>query len=162
MEPPAELKEFMLVALQEAQQAFDAGEVPIGAVAVDEAGRIVAQARNRVEEIKSVTGHAEIELLKKIEAITGDWRMSDYTFYVTKEPCAMCSGAMINARVKRIVFGAGDTASGACGGAVDLPAVPGMLWHPEVVGGVLEEQCVKLLRDFFRARRDNRICKKQY
>ncbi len=142
----------MREALREAEAAGAAGEVPIGAVAV-RGGRIVARGRNRVEERKSVTAHAEIELLREVEKITGDWRMEEFDFFVTKEPCPMCAGALVNARVKRIVFGVGDSAFGGCGGAVDIPGAAGALWHPEVVPGVLAEEALHQIRVFFREAR---------
>ena len=150
---------FMQEALKEAEAAFDAGEVPIGAVAVKDAV-IVARARNRVEEKNSVSAHAEIELLRKLEQLSGDWRMTGITIYVTKEPCPMCAGMLVNARFSRIVFGLKDPASGGCGGALDIPQHPGMLWHPEVTGGVLEEPCGSLIKQFFRQVRSKGKCEK--
>ncbi len=146
--------DFMREALAEAEAAFAAGEVPIGAVAVKD-GVIVARAHNRVEELHTVSAHAEFQLLHQLEAISGDWRMSDYTFYITKEPCPMCAGMLINARVKRVVFGVSDPASGGMGGAFDLNKVPGLLWHCEVSSGVLAAESLKLIRDFFRKRRNS-------
>ena len=143
---------FMTEALVEARLAAAAGEVPIGAVAVKD-GKIVARARNRVEELHSVTGHAEFQLLKQLEKLTGDWRISDCTVYVTKEPCPMCAGMLINARVRRVVYGAGDPAGGALGGAFDLNDIPGLLWHCEVSQGIMQEESLSLIRDFFRKRR---------
>ena len=143
---------FMAEALIEARAAAAAGEVPIGAVAVKD-GVICARARNRVEELHSVSAHAEFLLLHELEKISGDWRMSDYTFYVTKEPCPMCAGMLINARVKRVVFGVSDPASGGMGGAFDLNLIPGLLWHCEVRSGVLADESLSLIRDFFRKRR---------
>lgn len=145
---------FMREALAEAELAAAAGEVPIGAVAVRD-GVIVARAHNQVEELHTVAAHAKFQLLHKLEAISGDWRMSDYTFYITKEPCPMCAGMLINARVKRVVFGVSDPAAGGMGGAFDLNAVPGLLWHCEVCSGVLAEESLALLRDFFRKRRNS-------
>ncbi|MBE6365987.1 MAG: nucleoside deaminase [Lentisphaerae bacterium] len=147
--------DFMAEALKEAIQAAQAGEVPIGAVAVKD-GIIVARARNRVEELHTVAAHAEFMLLHQLERLTGDWRMSDYTFYVTKEPCPMCAGMLINARVKRVVFGASDPAAGGMGGAFDLNQVPGLLWHCEVSSGILADQSLALIRDFFRRRRSEK------
>jgi len=141
--------EFMRAALAEARAAASAGEVPIGAVAVRD-GTVVARARNRVEELHSVTGHAEFQLLRELEKLTGDWRMSDYAVYVTKEPCPMCAGMLINARFGRVVYGVSDPASGGMGGAFDLNAVPGLLWHCEVVSGVLADEALALIREFFR------------
>lgn len=146
---------FMAQALEEARAAARAGEVPIGAVAVKD-GVIVARARNRVEELHSVSAHAEFQLLHELEKITGDWRMSDYTFYVTKEPCPMCAGMLINSRVKKVVYGAGDPASGGMGGAFDLNQIPGLLWHCEVVNGILAEECLEVIRNFFHDRRSEK------
>ena len=144
--------DFMREALAEAAKAAAAGEVPIGAVAVRD-GVIVARGRNRVEELHSVSAHAEFQLLHELETISGDWRMSDYTFYVTKEPCPMCAGMLINSRVKRVVFGTSDPAAGGMGGAFDLNSIPGLLWHCEVTSGVLADESLALIRDFFRKRR---------
>lgn len=146
---------FMAEALAEAGKAAAAGEVPIGAVAVKD-GIIVARAHNQVEKLHSVSAHAEFMLLHELEKITGDWRMSDYTFFITKEPCPMCAGMLINARVKRVVFGAGDPACGGMGGAFDLNQIPGLLWHCEVTSGVLSEQCLEIIRNFFRKRRSEK------
>ncbi|MBE6355631.1 MAG: nucleoside deaminase [Lentisphaerae bacterium] len=146
---------FMAEALAEAEKAAAAGEVPIGAVAVKD-GIIVARAHNQVEKLHSVSAHAEFMLLHELEKITGDWRMSDYTFFITKEPCPMCAGMLINARVKRVVFGAGDPACGGMGGAFDLNQIPGLLWHCEVTSGVLSEQCLEIIRNFFRKRRSEK------
>ena len=144
--------DFMAEALKEAEAAAAAGEVPIGAVAVKD-GIIVARARNQVEKLHTVSAHAEFQLLHKIEALSGDWRMSDYTFYITKEPCPMCAGMLINSRVKRVVFGAGDPTSGGMGGAFDLNKIPGLLWHCEVTSGVMAEESLLIIRNFFRRRR---------
>ena len=148
----------MREALKEAAFAAVSGEVPIGAVAVKD-GFICARGRNQVEKDHSVTSHAEICVLRQLEEQLSDWRMTGITLYVTKEPCLMCAGMLINARFSRIVFGLRDPAGGGCGGAVDLPALPGVLWHPEVEGGVLEEECGKIIKDFFaqvRTREKNR------
>lgn len=139
---------FMAEALAEAEKAGADGEVPIGAVAVWN-GMILARARNCVEKNHTVSSHAEFEVLRQLEKQLADWRMTGITVYITKEPCLMCAGMLINARFSRIVFGMRDPAGGGCGGAVDLPGLPGVLWHPEVTGGVLEEECSKLIRDFF-------------
>lgn len=145
-------QEFMRLALNEARQAAALGEVPIGAVAVRD-GQVLATARNRVEECHSVLSHAEIELLHAVEAIIGDWRMEKMTFYITKEPCPMCAGALVNARVGRIVFGLTDPLRGGCGSALDITGHPGALWHPEVEGGILAEESGQLIREFFRQSR---------
>ena len=139
-------------ALELAREAALAGEVPVGAVAVSE-GAIVASGRNRVEELKSVTAHAEFEVVRQLEKLRGDWRMSDVDLYVTKEPCPMCAGMLVNCRVRRIVFGVGDPAGGGCGGALDIAGCPSLLWHPAVEGGMLADEARQLLREFFRRRR---------
>ena len=144
---------FMRLALDEARNAAAAGEVPVGAVAVRD-GRVLATARNRVEERHSAVSHAEIELLHAVEAVTGDWRMDEITFYITKEPCPMCAGALVNARAGRIVFGLADPRMGGCGSALDITRHPGVLWHPEVEGGVLAEEAQRIIREFFRNSRE--------
>ena len=123
-------RRFMALALEQAEEAARAGEVPVGAVAVV-GGKAVVSARNRVEERRSATAHAELELLHKLELLRGDWRMEDVTVYVTKEPCPMCAGALVNARVRRIVYGAADPRFGGCS-VFGIPAHPGSLWKPEV------------------------------
>lgn len=153
VEAPDDVR-FMREALKLAEEAADAGEVPIGALAVAD-GRIVASGRNRVEEKHSVSAHAEFEVLRQLETLSGDWRMSDYTFYVTKEPCPMCAGMLVNSRVGRIVYGVPDPAGGGCGGAFDICSCPTLLWSPQVTGGVLADEARDLLRRFFRSRREN-------
>ncbi len=140
---------FMRRALAEAEAAFEAGEVPVGAVAVRN-GSIIARSGNQVEMLKDATAHAEILVLTQAAAALGDWRMDEVEIFVTKEPCAMCAGAMVNARVKRVVYGLADPRSGACGSALDVTGFPGMLWKVEVQGGVLSEECGALVREFFR------------
>ena len=144
--------DFMLLALAEARSAAAAGEVPIGAVVVRD-GEVIARGRNRVEEKHSVSAHAEFEAIHAAEELSGDWRMSDCTIYVTKEPCPMCAGMLINSRIKRIVYGVPDAAGGFCGGAFDINSVPGLLWHCEVTGGVCADEALAIIRDFFRRRR---------
>jgi len=142
-------EEFMREALLEAEAAGQAGEVPVGAVA-ECGGIIAARARNRMVERKRVDAHAEFELMHALCEARGDWRLEDVTVYITKEPCLMCTGMLVNARVKRIVFGLGDPAGGGCGGAFTPDSLPGLLWHPEIKGGVLAEESGSLLREFFR------------
>lgn len=144
----------MRMALQCAVEAASAGETPIGAVAVVN-GRAVASARNRVEEKRSSSAHAELELLHELEALRGDWRMEDVTVYVTKEPCPMCAGALVNARVCRIVWGVSDPRFGGCS-VFGITAHPGALFHPEVTGGVCAEEAAALLSGFFRGEREKR------
>lgn len=142
-------EQFMRKALELAVSSAEAGEVPIGAVAVLN-GRIIGCGRNRVEEQKSALAHAEMLALAEAAVEIGDWRMDGVTIYVTKEPCAMCAGAMVNARVSRVVFGLPDPRSGCAGGAMDVTGFSGMLHQVETTGGVLEEECRTLIQDFFR------------
>ena len=144
--------EFMAAAMEEAAAAAAAGEVPVGAVAVRD-GVIVARGRNCVESRGAVDGHAEFDLMRKLCGATGDWRLENYDIYVTKEPCPMCAGMLVNSRIKRIVYGAGDPAGGFCGGAFDINSIPGLLWHPEITGGVCGDESLELIRQFFRSRR---------
>ena len=146
--------DFMLRALEEAREAAAAGEVPIGAVVVKD-NEIIACGRNRVEKKHTVSAHAEFEAIHAAEQILNDWRMSDCTIYVTKEPCPMCAGMLINSRIKRIVFGIGDSAGGFCGGAFDINSSPGLLWHPETTGGICADETLDLIRNFFRQRRES-------
>lgn len=146
---------FMREALAEAELAAVAGEVPIGAVAVRD-GVIVARAHNQVEELHTVAAHAEFQLLHKLEAISCDWRMSDYTFYITKEPCPMCAGAIVLSRVDRVVWGVGDDKRGG-GSVFGIFNHHGINHHPETLGGVLEEPCRSVLQEFFRRRRAEHV-----
>lgn len=149
----------MLRALAEAQNAFAAGEVPVGAVAVL-GTKIVGRAYNQVESLKDATAHAEILALTQAAAALGDWRMEEVELFVTKEPCAMCAGACVNARVKRVVYGLPDPRSGACGSsALDVTGFPGMLWNVEVKGGVLADECGALIKEFFRQVRERKNAK---
>ena len=141
--------EFMAAAMEEAAAAAAAGEVPVGAVAVRD-GVIVARGRNCVESRGAVDGHAEFELMRDLCRKTGDWRLEGVDIYVTKEPCFMCSGMLINARARRIVYGFSDPSGGGCGGSLDLCAHEGNLWHPEVVSGVCAEEALAQFRLFFK------------
>lgn len=140
---------FMHEALTIAQCAADAGEVPIGAVAVLD-GKIIGRSGNCVEQKKSAFAHAEMLAMENAARVIGDWRLEGVTVYVTKEPCAMCAGAMVNARVSRVVYGLQDPRSGCAGGALDITGFPGMLHQVQVTGGVLESECRSLIQEFFR------------
>jgi len=139
---------FMRAALREAEKAERNNEVPIGAVAVKD-GMIIARAWNQVELLKDATAHAEVLVLTAASSALGDWRMDGVTVYVTKEPCAMCAGAMVNARVERVVFGLHDPRCGACGSALDVISFPGMLHQVKAMGGVLELECGEQIKQFF-------------
>ncbi|RMD79753.1 MAG: nucleoside deaminase [Lentisphaerae bacterium] len=145
-------EDFMRMALRQAEIAYEHGEVPIGAVAVYK-NTIIAKAYNQVEMLKDATAHAEILVITQAANYLGDWRLDEVTIYVTKEPCAMCAGAMVNARVGRVVFGLPDPRSGGCGGALNIIGHPGMLHRLPATKGVLEDACREILQQFFRERR---------
>lgn len=143
----------MRLALREAAAAGERGEVPVGAVVWFQ-GSVVARAGNQVEMLKDATAHAEMIVLTQAAAHLGDWRLTEATLYVTKEPCAMCAGAMVNARLGRLVFGCPDPRMGAAGGALDITGFPGMLHQVKVESGLLEEECRLLIQAFFQRRRE--------
>ena len=139
-------------ALAEARRAGERGEVPVGAVAVLES-RVVGRAGNRTEELQDPTAHAEMLALRQAAATTGSWRLTGITLYVTLEPCAMCAGACVLARIDRLVYGADDPKAGMCGSLASVPEDPRLNHRVEVVRGVRAEECGALLTSFFRARR---------
>lgn len=143
---------FMGEALRQAARAFEADEVPVGAVIVRE-GRIIARASNQVELLKDATAHAEMLAITQAEQAVGDWRLNDCTLYVTKEPCPMCAGAIVHVRFGRVVFGAGDPKGGAAGGALNLLQFPGLNHRCEITSGVRGEECAALLKNFFAVKR---------
>ena len=143
---------YMRQALEQAKEAAAAGEVPIGAVLVAR-GRVQGRGRNRREEAKGATRHAELDAIREACAAMGGWRLPEATLYVTLEPCPMCAGAILNARIDRLVYGAADPKSGAAGGRIDLLGSDLCNHGTEVTGGVLEEECAALLKDFFASRR---------
>lgn len=140
-------------AIEVAREAGGRGEVPVGAVLVDSEGREVASAGNEVEARKDGTAHAELIVLQQGSARLGEWRLTGCTLYVTKEPCAMCAGAIVNCRVGLLVYGAPDPRMGAAGGALDITGFGGMLHRPKVLSGILADESSDLLREFFRNRR---------
>jgi tRNA(adenine34) deaminase len=144
---------FMREALRMASKGAQSGEVPIGAVVVRE-GKIIARAHNQVELLKDATAHAEMLALTQAEAAVGDWRLIDCDLYVTKEPCAMCAGALVHTRVRRVVFGCTDPAAGAAGSVINLLQMPTLNHRCDIAAGVLEYECAAILKDFFRERRD--------
>jgi tRNA(adenine34) deaminase len=143
---------FMGEALRQAARAFEAGEVPVGAVIV-RAGRIIARAFNQVELLKDATAHAEMLALTQAEEVVGDWRLTDCTLYVTKEPCPMCAGAIVHTRLARVVFGVSDPKAGAAGSALNLLQFPSLNHRCEITGGVREGDCRTLLQTFFAQQR---------
>ncbi|NLB18463.1 MAG: nucleoside deaminase [Syntrophomonadaceae bacterium] len=138
----------MRIALQEAEQALNNGEVPVGAIIVVN-DRVIARAGNQKEKSGDPTDHAEMLVIKKAVAKLGRWRLNDATMYVTMEPCPMCAGAMIQARLGRLVFGACDRKAGAAGSVIDILDVPWLNHHVPVKSGVLEKECGELLSTFF-------------
>lgn len=143
---------FMNIALQQALLAYNEGEVPVGAVVVM-GDKIVGLGRNRREKERSAIAHAEIEAIDNACKMLGGWRLWQCDLYVTLEPCPMCAGAIINSRIKRVVFGAFDEKSGSCGSLINLFDLP-YNHKPIVTSGILAEQGAKLLSDFFKALRD--------
>ena len=139
---------FMGEALRLAARAYEAEETPVGAVVVRE-GRIIARASNQVELLKDATAHAEMLALTQAEEVVGDWRLTDCTLYVTKEPCPMCAGAIVHVRLARVVFGAADPKSGAAGGVMNLLQHPSLNHRCDITAGVREQECRELLRAFF-------------
>ena len=143
---------FMRLALREAERAVEHDDVPIGAVVVL-GGELLADARNERELRQDPTAHAEILALREAARSLGSWRVLDATIYVTLEPCAMCAGAIVLARVARVVYGATDPKAGACGSVLDVLDEPRLNHRPPVAGGVLAPACGQLLSSFFAARR---------
>ena len=143
---------FMRLALREAERASEHEDVPIGAVLVH-AGEVVAAAHNERELRQDPTAHAEIVVLREAARAAGTWRLLETVLYVTLEPCAMCAGAIVLARVPRVVYGARDPKAGACGSVLDVLGEPRLNHRPEVAGGLLEEDCGELLSEFFATRR---------
>src|SRR5438477_734081 len=143
---------FMGEALRQAVRAYDAEEVPVGAVVARE-GRIIARAFNQIELLKDATAHAEMLALTQAEETVGDWRLNGCTLYVTKEPCAMCAGAIVHVRLARVVFGVADPKAGAAGSAMNLLQFPTLNHRCEVTAGVREPECRQLLKTFFAEQR---------
>ena len=146
---------FMREALRQAQKANEAGEVPVGAVIV-RAGKIIARAYNQVELLKDATAHAEMLALTQAEAAVGDWRLTECDLYVTKEPCAMCAGALVHTRIRRVIFGCTDPFAGAAGSVMNLLQMPALNHRCDIASGVLQDECATILQDFFRKRRNDR------
>ena len=144
---------FMGEALRQAVWAYEADEVPVGAVVVRE-GRIIARACNQVELLKDATAHAEMLAITQAEQAVGDWRLNDCTLYVTKEPCPMCAGAIVHVRFGRVVFGASDPKAGAAGSAMNLLQFPTLNHRCIITSGVRGEECAQLLRTFFQEQRN--------
>lgn len=149
-----EQEKYMKAALRLAQKAAEEGEVPVGAVVVCE-GQIVGRGRNRRETRKNALHHAEIEAIGKACKKLGGWRLHQCDLYVTLEPCPMCAGAIINARIKTVYYGAPDPKAGSCGSLINLFELP-YNHQPALVPGIMEDECAAVLRSFFRALRQRR------
>jgi tRNA(adenine34) deaminase len=145
-------EDFMRQAIEEARRALEHDDVPIGAVVV-RAGEVIGRGRNERELRQDPTAHAEILALREAAEAVGSWRVLDSTLYVTLEPCAMCAGAIVLARVPRVVYGTPDPKAGAAGSVLDVLAERRLNHRPEVVPGLLADECADLLRSFFAERR---------
>ena len=145
--------EFMKVAFREAEKAFEAEEVPIGAIIVKDK-KIIGRGYNQTETLRDATAHAEMIAITSAASSLGDWRLNDCTLYVTKEPCPMCAGAIINSRLKHLIFGAYDDKKGCCGSLYQLCGDKRLDSITSVKGGVLEDECSMILREFFSSKRD--------
>jgi tRNA(adenine34) deaminase len=143
---------FMREALRQAAKAYAMGEVPVGAVIVRQ-GRIIARAFNQVEQLKDATAHAEMLALTQAQQAAGDWRLTDCTLYVTKEPCPMCAGAIVHTRLARVVFGAKDIKAGAAGTVINLLQFPSLNHRCDISSGLHEPECRALLQSFFAEQR---------
>jgi len=143
---------FMRLALREAEAALDHGDVPIGAVVVHD-GEVIGAGHNERELRQDPTAHAELLALREASRVLGSWRVLESVLYVTLEPCAMCAGAIVLARVPRVVYGTTDPKAGAAGSVLDVLAEPRLNHHPNVAGGLLAGECASLLTAFFGSRR---------
>lgn len=152
-------EKMMRLALELAQIAAQEGEVPVGAV-VARGDEIIAVGRNRREQQKNALCHAEIEAIHSACQALGGWRLWECDLYVTLEPCPMCTGAIINSRIARVIYGASDAKAGSCGSVINLFELP-YNHHPELISGVLQEECSAVLTQFFQSLRDKRTKKKK-
>jgi len=146
-------KLIMQAALSLAKVAADKGDVPVGAIVVNEAGEIFGTGQNLREQNNDPTAHAEIVALRNASEKLGSWRLDDLTIVVTLEPCAMCAGAILQSRIKRLVFAAWDEKAGAVGSVMDVIRDPRALTRVEVITGIMEKECSEVLKDFFNTKR---------
>jgi len=140
---------FMKLALREADKAFAAEEIPIGAVVISPKGEILGKGYNQREQLNDPTAHAEMLAISAAANTLGDWRLDGCSIYVTLEPCPMCGGAIVNARIETVIFGTTDTGAGACGSRFDICGSNLLNHKTSVISGVMEEQCKQILSDFF-------------
>ena len=143
---------YMAKALELAREAAEDGEVPVGCIILDKDNNIIGRGRNRREKCSDATAHAEIEAIREACSKLGDWRLDECSIYVTLEPCPMCTGAIINSRIPKLVFGARDAVTGSCGSVIDLFS-ENYGHRPAVFSGVLKEESASLLKDFFKDKR---------
>lgn len=148
-----EREKYMKEALALAGQCLDTGDVPVGCVVVSPQGEIIGRGRNRREEYQDAAAHAEMEAIREACERLGSWRLTDCALYVTLEPCPMCAGAILNARIAEVWYGAREEKTGCCGSVLNLFA-EGFPYKAAVRGGLLEEECRGLLQEFFRRRRE--------
>jgi tRNA(adenine34) deaminase len=146
-------EKFMTLALQESWKSQEMNEVPVGAIVVMN-DKVISQAHNQPISQNDPTSHAEVNAIRKASQNLGNYRLTDATLYVTLEPCAMCYGAIVHARISRLVFGAYDPKTGVCGSSIKLHEQECFNHSPEITGGVLEKDCSLILKDFFRERRN--------
>ena len=149
-------EKWMALAIKQAVKADAEGEVPVGGVIVKD-GQLITRAHNQPISTNDATAHAEIQLLRAAGKLQKNYRLINTTIYVTLEPCAMCLGAMMHARIKRIVYGASDPKTGVCGSHVDLSSESFFNHEMEISGGVLEKECKELLQSFFKSRRKDNL-----
>jgi len=150
----------MLAALREAERALDEDEVPVGAIVVSK-GRVIGKAHNQREKLRDPTAHAEILALTQAADALSSWRLDDATMYVTLEPCPMCAGALVNARMGRLVYGTRDPKAGAVGSLYDIPRDERLNHRVPVTEGVLAEPCGAILKEFFRLKREKQKAEKK-
>ncbi len=153
--PLTEEERYMKEAIRQAHKAWKLGEVPIGCVIVRD-GKIIARGYNRRNTDKNTLAHAELQAIRKASRAAGDWRLEDCTIYVTLEPCQMCAGAIVQARIPRLVIGSRNPKAGCAGSVLNLLQVPAFNHQVEITEGVLEEECSLMLTDFFRDLREKK------
>ena len=146
-------REYMAIAMDEARLAMESGEVPVGAVLIDDEGGVVVRAHNLCESERDATAHAEILAIREAGRRLSRWRLNGCTLYVTLEPCSMCAGAIMAARISRLVYGATDARAGAVESIFNIPGHPSLAPSPEITAGVMEDECKDLLQKFFAERR---------
>ena len=145
-------EKYMLEALKEAELAAQEDEVPIGCIVVKD-DKIISRAHNQRDKSHNPLGHAATLAIKKASEIIGDWQLVDCELYVTIEPCIMCAGAIIQSRIKKVVYGAPDLKGGAFGGSIDVMKANNINHHPEIISGVLEKECAQIIKDYFKSKR---------